>query len=168
MTVRNEVLILSAVFRHAAALPRPGGGAGGGWGLTGLPNPISAVHLPGPPQGGQRRLQDGEGEQAREEARVRAALLAQTGGATLDAVVTLAVETGLRLSELLALRRSQLRRARGARWVEQPDSKNGHPRRVILSSRAAAADGRGADARLIPLTEDALRWRWRWRARRRA
>ena len=169
MTVRNEILILSAVYRHAAALPRPGGGVGGGWGLAGLANPVTAVHLPSPPQGRQRRLQDGEGEQAGEEVRVRAALLAQTGGPTLDAVVTLAVETGLRLSELLALRRSQLRRARGARWVEQPDSKNGQPRRVVLSSRAAAAadalaaaaDGRGADARLIPLTEDALRWRWR-------
>lgn len=170
MTVRNETLILSAVYRHAAAAPRPGGGAGGGWGLAGLVNPVTAVHLPAPPQGRQRRLQDGEGEsEAGEEARIRAVLSASADGTVIDAVMTLAVETGLRLSEMLGLRRSQMRRARGTRWIEQPDSKNGSPRRVVLSSRAAAAadalareaDGRGIDARLIPLSEDALRWRWR-------
>lgn len=50
-----------------------------------------------------------------------------------------AVETGMRLGELLRMRAEQILSVDGVRHVVQPDSKNGQPRLVVLSSRAWAA-----------------------------
>jgi integrase len=134
MTVRNEVLLLSALYAHAAAPPRPGGGEGGGWGLPGLINPVGTCHLPSPPAGRDRRLQAGHGDQPGEEDRILAALAADP---TMTAVVIIALETGMRLSEILDVRPEQIHRMHGGtRYVSRPDSKNMRPRRVVLSPRA--------------------------------
>jgi len=135
-TVRNEVMLLSALYRLARSLPRPGGN-GGGWGLLDLENPVTPCALPQAPAGRHRRLEDGAQEEDKgEEERMISALQAGNDATLMVAVFTLAIETGMRLGEILDVRPSQIIRVRGARYVERPDSKNGHPRRVVLSTKA--------------------------------
>lgn len=155
-TVRLDIMVVRALYRDA----------GRAWGLAGLRNPAVDLRLPAPAPGRQRRLEDahedhGEGE----EARLRAALAAAPSGPEMLDLMDVALETGMRQGEILALTKGQLRRVRGARFVEQPDSKNGHPRRVVLSTRAVAildrrAQGKGPEARLFTMMGADLRQRW--------
>ena len=170
-TVRNEVFLLSAIFEKAGERHTKGG-----WGIA-LENPVPHIELPPPPPPRKRRLedaefQDGEGE----EARMLAALRVGTDGAEMEAVAILAIDTGMRLSEVLDIRVSQVKRTRDGRYVERPDSKNGHPGRVVLTTRAAETIdallaalpvGAGGDRRLLHLDTDQVDYRWR-KARRSA
>lgn len=154
-TVRLDVMVLRALYRDAARL----------WNLEGLGNPGGSVRLPAPASGRQRRLEDGHEEDAGEEARLRAALAGMPSGAEMLDLLDVALETGMRQAEVLGLKAGQLRRVRGTRYIEQPDSKNGQPRRVTLSTRAAAildrrAEGRDPAARLFTMGGPDLRQRW--------
>lgn len=166
-TVRNEVFLLSAVFEHARASDIDGTGEHG-WGLTSLVNPVPQVNLPPPPPPRNRRLEDGDGDADGEENRMREALLKGQDGKEMLTLFVLAIETGMRLGELLDIRAGQLRQAQDTRFIYRPDSKNSSFRRVILSTRAAAEiDALLAEKsdleqndRLFRLGVDAVEWRW--------
>lgn len=154
-TVRLDVMLLRALYRDAARV----------WNMEGLGNPAAAVRLPSHAPGRQRRLEDGHEDDAGDEARLRAALAGVPSGAEMLDLLDVALETGMRQGEILSMTAGQLRRVRGVRFVEQPDSKNGQPRRVTLSTRAAAvldrrAQGKGPAARLFAMTGADLRQRW--------
>ena len=159
-TVAKEVLLLSAVYKCAQK----------SWKLD-VGNPARGVDLPAAARGRQRRLEDGHGDEQGEEDRMRAALLEASRGQDMVDLMDMAVETGMRLGEILSLRRGQIRRIKGAHIVEQPDSKNGHPRIVTLSPRAVEVLERRCeklqhkDAKVFQLNYDQVEGRWS-RARR--
>lgn len=154
-TVRLEVLLLSALYKHAADV----------WKL-GIGNPAIAVKLPTAAAGRQRRLEDGHGDERGEEERMRVALVGASHGQEMLDLMDVALETGMRLGEILDMRKGQVRRIRGVRVLERPDSKNGHARRVTLSTLAAEVLDRRAesvdrpDARLFRLGYDQVSGRW--------
>jgi integrase len=90
-------------------------------------NPVRQVRLPRPNNPRERRATGGE------LARLLAAC-ETTGPRWLPAVIQLAVETGMRRSELLAVRWHDVDLE--GRTVLLRDTKNGHPRMVPLSPRA--------------------------------
>lgn len=113
-TVRNDLNALSAVYRHAASE----------WGYERLENPTARLKRPAIGAGRTRRVGDAELE----------ALKRCTQSSELPTVIDLAVETGMRLSEIVTLRweRVDLR----TRTLELVDTKNGYGRVVPLSTRA--------------------------------
>lgn len=115
-TVRLELALLSAVFEQCRKE----------WGYP-VANPVREIRIPKPGQPRKRRLEPGE----------EAALLAaceRSGSRYLVPLVTLAIETGMRLGELASMtwRNVDLQK----RTVHLPDTKNGSARTVPLSSRA--------------------------------
>ena len=153
-TIRNEVLLLSALYRHAIDK----------WKLP-VANPVTGTDLPSLPDGRKRRLEDAHEEGAEDdETRILAACLV-VGGAVLADLVTLAIETGLRQSEILSLTKHNVKRVRGRTSMELPDSKSGVARYVVASAKAAeilARRGEGMTdaAKLFPLPADTLRHQW--------
>ena len=113
-TVRNYLATLSAVYRHAASE----------WGYQHLENPVARLKRPSPGKARSRRVSDDE------IARVKSA----TESAYLADLIDLAIETGMRLSELVSMRWNNI--DLDARTAFLPDTKNGHPRTVPLSTRA--------------------------------
>jgi len=113
-TVRNDLNVLSAVYRHAASE----------WGYPHLANPVARLKRPAPGKARTRRVTD------EEMGHVKSA----TESAYLAALIDLAIETGMRLSELIELRWNHL--DLDARTAFLPDTKNGHSRTVPLSTRA--------------------------------
>ena len=116
-TVRREL----AIVRHCLEVARTE------WGFVLSSNPVRQVKLPRPSSPRERRTTADELE------RLLAACEATTC-CWLPTIIQLAVETGMRRSELL-----------GMRWVDVdleahtvflPNTKNGHPRTVPLSPRA--------------------------------
>ena len=84
------------------------------------------------------------------------------------ALLTIAIETGMRRSEVIDLRAHQIRRVQGTTYIERPDSKNGRPRLVVLSTVAAASVQAliaslppKHDGPLIRLSRDSIQRRWR-------
>lgn len=151
-TVRNEILLLSAVYRHAAQA----------WRLP-LTNPVTSVRLPSLPAGRQHRLEEAHEGGDDDEKRLMAAC-SKVGGAALADMAVLAIETGLRQGEMLALTARHIKKRGKVTTVELPDSKNGHARRVVANARAAAvlavrAEAAG-DGRLFPIGPDTLRHQW--------
>ncbi|BCA80489.1 site-specific integrase [Desulfuromonas sp. AOP6] len=112
-TICNDLSLLSHVYRVATT----------DWGIAGLTNPCEHVRRPKRPEGRDRRLEAGE------EERLLAALPASVG-----AVVRLALETGARRGEILALRWENI--DLGKRTARLPDTKNGTARDLPLSTRA--------------------------------
>ncbi len=117
------------------------------WGLPLQSNPVRLVRRPAAGRGRERRLN------SHEEARLRSAC-SESGAPLLHAALVLALETGMRLGELLALEWQHIdTRKRVATLL---DTKNGEVRRVPLSTRAAEAL-----LRLPRHTKDSrLFWRW--------
>ena len=113
-TIRNHLNTLSAVYRHAASE----------WGYQHLENPVARLKRPSPGKARSRRVSDDE------IGRIKSA----TGSTYLAALIDLAIETGMRLSEIVSLQWNNL--DLNARTAFLPDTKNGHPRTVPLSSRA--------------------------------
>lgn len=153
-TVRLHVMLLRALYRDAAKL----------WKVK-LSSPCDGVSLPSPGAHRTRRLQDGDGDILGEEARLRAVLAGKPAGAVMLDLMDLALDTGMRQSELLAITPSQCRRVDGVETIEQPDSKNGSPRHVTLSTRAAAiirrrSVGLKSGECLFPWKPADLRQRW--------
>ena len=171
-TIRNEVFLLSALYSHAQKKPIPGGwkidNQVSGWGLTKLINPTKSVTLPKPaPHRDRRLVENGFGE-PEEERKLLAALQSGPDGAEMAALFMLAIETSMRLTELLLTTAGEIQREAGAVSIRKEDSKNNQPRKVVLSSRARAliderlsVVGTKSDTRLFSLKVDALEYRWR-------
>lgn len=155
-TARLELMLIRSIYRDAIST----------WKIAGLNNPAIGVILPRVAPHRQRRFEDGaeEGDTG-EEQRLRDALsLAPAGPEMLD-LLDIALETGMRQAEVLGICAGQLKRIRGAKYIEQMDSKNGDPRRVTLSSKAGAiierrAKGKNPIDKLFTMTPADLRQRW--------
>jgi integrase len=149
-TVRREL----AIVRHCLEVARSE------WGFVLPLNPVDHVKLPTPGNPRQRRATTGELQQLLGVCEAR-------GKQWLGAVIQLAVETGMRRSELLGMQWADVDLE--ARTVFLRNTKNGHPRTVPLSPRALEIIGampRMGD-RVFPVTANALRLAWE-RLRRRA
>ena len=139
-TIRLDFALLSNLFTVAAKE----------WAMDGLQNPVKQIEQPKAGNARQRRLLDGE------EAKLKDALekaMPRTVG--VRALVTLAIETGMRQSELLNLRRADIK----GRIAHLADTKSGLPRDVPLSKAAMAAmDALPArlDGRLFGIKQDRL------------
>jgi integrase len=149
-TVRREL----AIVRHCLQVARAE------WGFVLPSNPVDHVKLPAPNNPRQRRATPGELERLLKDCEVR-------GHQRLSAVIQLAVETGMRRSELLGMQWADVDLE--ARTASLRNTKNGHPRTVPLSPRALEIIGATprAGVRVFPVTANALRLAWE-RLRRRA
>lgn len=117
-TVRIELAMLGHVFRVAIQE----------WGIGLTFNPVANIRKPSPGAGRDRRLS------LKEQKRLFDAVAAHSNP-MLSWIVGLAVETGMRSSEITSLRRSQIDVAR--RIVTLRDTKNGSARTVPLTRTAA-------------------------------
>lgn len=129
-TVKNEL----AIFSHVYTIARQE------WGMERLANPVAAVRKPRTPPGRDRRLVNDEERR-----------LLHTAGYPMRELIVIAIETSMRLGELLNLcwRHVNLQR----RVVLILDTKNGEPRKVPLSTRAYKTlkrMPRQLDGRLFP------------------
>ena len=115
-TVRRDLILLSHVFSVAKRE----------WSL-GITNPIEEIRKPSDSKPRTRRLQDDE------YARILAACQG-SGSEHITPLFILAVETGMRLSELLGMHWPEVDLA--ARTVMLHDTKNGESRIIPLSSKA--------------------------------
>lgn len=117
-TIRLDLAVLSHLYNVARSA----------WGMESLHNPVDLVRTQRPklPRGRERRLQDDE------EARLLTA--ARAYGGAMEALIGFAIATALRRGELVAMRWAHVDRK--ARIVVVPETKNGTPRRVPLSSAA--------------------------------
>jgi integrase len=118
-TVRLELAFISVVFEQCAKE----------WGYK-VSNPIKQIRIPKPGKPRQRRLRPGE-----EEALLAAC--AESSATYLHSLVVLAIETGMRFGELVSITWDNVDLT--ARTIHLPDTKNGHPRTVPLSTRALEA-----------------------------
>ena len=119
-TVIRDLAVISAVVNHARRE----------WGVS-SPNPVALVRKPSAPRGRVRTLSPQEEERLLGELRPigrRSPWMAP--------LVSLAIETGMRRGELLALRWEHVDLARQTAFL--PDTKNGTARAVPLSTRAIA------------------------------
>lgn len=113
-TVRLELAALSVVFQEAHKE----------WGYSTLSNPVLQIRKPTPGKARDRRL---EGDEL-----IR--VIGATESDILPDVVTLAVETAMRQSEIVSLRWENIDLKKGT--AKLPDTKNGEPRVVPLSRTA--------------------------------
>jgi len=112
-TVRNELNIISHLFAIAKTE----------WGMENLSNPVQNMRRPKELAGRDRRLHDGEEE-----------LLLANSDYPIKPLITLALETGMRLGELLSINRENISLSRST--AKLFDTKNGEQRVVPLSSKA--------------------------------
>ncbi|MFL9867121.1 site-specific integrase [Paraburkholderia fungorum] len=119
-TVRVELNILARVIETARR----------DWGVYLAANPIRSVRLPKENAARERRLLPGEEERLLIECRAARAPY-------LEAAVIVAIETGMRQSEILSLRWDRIEFER--RVAVLPNTKNGERRGVPLTHRAIAA-----------------------------
>jgi integrase len=149
-TVRREM----AILHHCLRL------AGEEWDVPVLSNLAGRIRLPPPGLSRDRRAGVEELERL-----IRACATNRT--TWLPIVISLAIETGMRRGELLAMEWADV--DLGARTVRTTNTKNGHPRTVPLSSVAVRLlmDMPQRDGRVFPITANALRLAWE-RLRRRA
>jgi integrase len=139
-SIRLNIALLSHLFKVAATE----------WQMEGLENPCKAIEQPKSSNARTRRLVGDE------ESRLLAALpKAMPRTPEACALVVLAVETGMRESELLGLTRTQIR----GRVAHLSDTKSGLPRDVPLSKVAAAtiaAQPLRPDGKLFGVKQDGL------------
>ena len=127
------------------------------WGIHAPQNPARLVNRPSPAPGRARRLSPSE----------EAALLAacrQSRAKNQDSIVTLALETAMRLGELLALEWREIDLTK--RTARLRTTKNGDTRTVPLSSRASAvleALRPKAAGRVFSHWKDTLSFEHAWR-----
>ena len=112
-TVRNEINLISHLFTIAKKE----------WGMECLTNPVQNIRMPKERAGRDRRLKTGE-----EEALLSAAHY------PLKQMIILAVETGMRLGEILSIRWQHIDLSKGTLVLEE--TKNGERRTVPLSTNA--------------------------------
>jgi integrase len=139
-TVRLELAFLSVVFEQCRKE----------WGLA-VSNPLRQIRMPKPGKPRQRRLEAGE-----EEALLQACR--ESGAHYLQTFVILALETGMRFGELAGVAWENLNLQK--RTIYLPDTKNGSPRTVPLSTRALNAiqtQPRSIDGRLFSVKPGSIR-----------
>jgi integrase len=134
-TVVRRLALLSHVFSIARKE----------WGMEGLSNPIEVVRKPQLNDARTRRIAEAcpewdttdgakaEGERTAQDGELER-IIAASGSTLLPAVITLAVETAMRRSEIISLRWENIDIRR--RVAHLPATKNGSARDVPLSSRA--------------------------------
>jgi integrase len=129
------------------------------WGAAIGNNPFTKLPLPRMPSGRIRRLNP-------DEERKLFGALAQCKNKAVAGVVRFALETGLRRSELLRLRWSNIDLEKAFIYVQ--DTKNGHPRWIPLTSAANyILEQRGQDGDLVfPISDNALQLAWQRSIRR--
>jgi integrase len=130
------------------------------WGLPLHENPLGKVRVTGAQQRRERRLKHGEFHQLIVAARV-------CRNPLILPIILLAVETGMRRSEILSLRWEYIDQQ--ARSLLIPHAKNGYPRILPLTDATTeiiATVPKGGD-RVFPISSNALRLAWE-RLRRRA
>jgi integrase len=142
-TVRREL----ALLQHCLEVSRRE------WGTPMRANPVQSIALPGPSRARDKRLEDGDG----------AKLQAAIGSAHawyLRPLIELAIETGMRRGELLSLLWVDVSLEK--RIAHLPNTKNGHPRTVPLTSKAVAAlrNLPQTDSRVFPVNGNAVRLAW--------
>lgn len=126
-TVRTDLALISHLFTVASKE----------WGLEALVNPVQKIRMPRPARGRDRRLNPKRDRRGRtEEVRLMQSCEARTAS-WLAPMVRLAIETGMRQGELIALQWRYIDRRR--RVARLPHTKNGEPRDVPLSKAAMAA-----------------------------
>ncbi len=119
------------------------------WGMESLRNPVVLVRKPKLPSGRDRRLVDDEYP--------RLLATAATYGGEIGPLTTWAIETAMRRGEIAAMRWEHLDRK--ARVLLLPETKNGAPRRVPLSTAALAVLGglpRRIDGRVWGMRPDSI------------
>lgn len=139
-TVRLELALMSVVFEQCRRE--------WGWDVT---NPVKQIRMPKPGKPRQRRLESGE-----EEALLSACRA--SGAYYLESFIVLAIETGMRFSEIAGVRREHVSMTN--RTIYLPETKNGHDRTVPLSSRALSAIQAlpvSIDGRLFPVKPGSIR-----------
>jgi integrase len=119
-TIRLHLALLSHLFNTARTA----------WGMESLANPVEMVkgQRPKLPQGRDRRLQGDE--------YARLLTAAASYGGEIGPIITWAIETAMRRGEIASMRWEHLDRP--ARVLLVPETKNGTPRRVPLSTSALA------------------------------
>jgi integrase len=100
------------------------------WGIGLTYNPVQLIRKPSPGAARDRRLT------TEEESRLRAAV-GEHSNPMLRWIVTIAIETGMRLSEIVTLTRDQVDLRR--RIIRLSETKNGSPRTVPMTTAAAEA-----------------------------
>ncbi|MDY0261898.1 site-specific integrase [Syntrophotalea acetylenica] len=113
ITVNNELILLSHLYTVAKKE----------WGMEGLRNPVRDIRKPKQPSGRDRRLRPGEEERLLKHTPPR-----------LRPLIVLALETAMRLGELVNLRWENINLAR--RTAHLPETKNDSARTVPLSTSA--------------------------------
>jgi integrase len=139
-TVRLELAFLSVVFEQSRKE----------WGFA-VNNPVRQIRMPKPGKPRQRRLEAGE-----EEALLHACK--ESGAHYLQTFVILAIETGMRFGELAGVTWVNVNLEK--RTIYLPDTKNGSPRTVPLSTRALNAiqtQPRSIDGRLFLAKSGSIR-----------
>ncbi len=132
-TVRNDLATLSPLLEHARRE----------WALA-IDNPVRAIRWPSPSRHRDRRLSADEEQALRDSAR----------SPYHTAYLTIALETGMRRGEILAMQWAHVNLA--GRVIHLPETKTGEARDVPLSSAAVAA------LQAIPRRLDG--WVWPWTA----
>jgi integrase len=145
-TAKHDLALLSRVFNLAAKE----------WGIA-LPfgNPVALVKMPRVANARDRRLVGDE--QARLLAAAQAYDSTHHAGGNVGSIITWAIETAMRRGEIAAMRWEHLDRR--ARVLLIPETKNGTPRRVPLSTTALGVlDGlpRRLDGRVWGMRPDSI------------
>ena len=113
-TVRNGLTVLSAIFEQAIRE----------WGFDHMNNPVRRIRRPSAPRGRVRRVSQEEVE----------AIIRHTKSKSLPAIITLALATGMRLSEIALMNWENVDFHHKTLFL--PDTKNGDARTVPLSTTA--------------------------------
>ena len=116
-TVRLELAIISHLFSIARKE----------WGMESLANPVQAIRLPRASKARDRRLRGDEEQRLLKACR-------KSRSTQLEKIVVAAIETGMRVGELLALEWENVDLRN--RVAHLPETKNGSSRDVPLSTRA--------------------------------
>ncbi|MCP5150376.1 MAG: site-specific integrase [Chromatiales bacterium] len=138
-SVRLELALLSHLFTVAVQE----------WGVGLVRNPVAMIRKPRPAEARDRRLTPAE----------QARLLAQCrmhSNPMLYWIVVVAIETGMRRSEILGLRRRHVNLER--RIVHLPQTKNGTARNVPLTRMATGVLQEAIDAPIRPDDTDLVFW----------
>lgn len=150
-TVVRELLQISSIINHSRRE----------WGIA-IPNPVQQVRKPSMPKGRSRILS------AEEERRLMAELEPRgIRNPYMPSVVIVALETAMRLGELLSLTWDDIDLDRHVAHLDM--TKNGEPRDVPLSARAVetlAAIPRGSDDRVFSINREALQANFKRAVRR--
>jgi len=155
-TIRNDVSRISILYKHAVLAIRKGG-----WGLIGLTNPCSDVLLPKLPPAREMRLDTRAGG---DEKALFTALEGGLDGAVMSAIVAIALDTGMRRSEILGLMAEEYRQTDEGPEIRKPRTKNGKSRIILLTERCAELVGnlveKTSNGKIFNLSADAVATRF--------